>query len=256
MYNFSVCISDDIAKSFEQKLQVCTQLLIHNIEIDEKFDGKALVELNGDEIETYRNMLIANSKIIACYSCSEPVNNFDYYKVLFRKAHLLNIKSINVKNPYDSSVYKSAEEFVRNFGKIVHSGESFGIYVLVENQSGTNLAEDSQITKIFKLVNNKYLGLVFNPLEFVKLKRHPFFHVFYYSKLKNDICFLRINDGLYVDGRAVFPGEGNAEIKELASILLSRSFNGYFSFTPYLENMDLDAYEKVIGRFKKMLTEI
>jgi len=256
MYNFSICVSDDIAKGFEQKLKVCTQLLIHNIEIDEKFDGNSLVDLNGEEIESYRNLLIANSKIIACYSCSEPVNNFDYYKVLFRKAHLLNIKSINIKNPYDPSDYKSPEDFVRHFGRIVKTGESFGICVLLENQSSTSLAEDSQIARIIRLVSSNYLGMIFNPLEFVKLRKHPFFHVFYYSKLKNDIYFLRINDGLYADGAAVLPGEGNAEIKELASILLARSFNGYFSFVPYFKNQDLDTYKKIIARFKKMLTEI
>jgi len=256
MYNFSVCISDDIAESFEKKLQACAQLNVHNIEIEERFDGKALVALTGEEIESYRNMLITNSKIIACYSCSEPVKNFEYYKLLFRKAHLLYIKNIKIKNLYDSSVYSSPEEFVRDFARIVQAGESFGIRVLIENQSGTELAEDSQITKIIKLINNNYLGLIFNPLEFVKLRKHPFFHVFYYSKLKNDIYFLRVNDGLYVNGTPVLPGEGNAEIKELASILLSRSFNGYFSFTPYFENKDLDTYKKVIGKFKKMLMEI
>jgi len=256
MYNFSACISDDIAESFEQKLQACTQLLIQNIELEDKFDGKALVELNGDELESYRNMLITNSKIIVCYSCSEPIENFEYYKVLFRKAHLLNIRSIKIKNPYNSSIYESPEEFVQIFKKVVRAGESYGIRVLIENQSGTELAEDNQITKIFKLVNSNHLGLIFNPLEFVKLGKHPFFHVFYYSKLKNDICFLRINDGLYLNGNAVLPGEGNAEIKELASILLSRSFNGYFSFTPYLESNDTDTYRKVIGKFKRMLMEI
>ena len=62
---------------------------------------------------------------------------------------------------------------------------------------------------------------------------HPFFHVFYASKLKNRVRFLRLNDSLYSTGEAMPLAGGNGEIKELISILLSRSFDGYFSVTPY-----------------------
>lgn len=268
MYNFSACISDETAQDFQQKLNACNQLLIYNIEIDELFDGKNLYDLNGDELENYRNILIMSGKKIEIYSTSEPVEHFDYYKILFRKAHLLNIKNIKIKNIHNCSHWeasenelgtcskKGIEEFALDLQKIVGIGESYGIRVLLENQSGSEIAEDSQITNIFKLVKSEYLGLVFNPLEFVKLKKHPFFHVFYNSKLKNNIHFLRVNDGLFTDGKPMLPGIGNGELKELASILLSRSFNGCFSFTPYLGQNDLDSYRDIIERFKKILMEI
>ena len=268
MYNFSTCISDKIAQGFQQKLNACSQLLIYNIEVDELFDGKTLHNLNGDELENYRNMLIMSGKKIVIYSSSEPVENLEYYKILFRKAHLLNIKNINIKNIHNSSHFRASEnesctcgkkeieEFACDLQRIARMGENYGIRILLENQSGSEIAEDSQITNIFKLVKSEYLGLVFNPLEFVKLKKHPFFHVFYNSKLKNNIHFLRISDGLFVDGKPTLPGKGNAELKELASILLSRSFNGCFSFTPYLEQKDMDSYRDVIEKFKIMLMEI
>jgi len=145
------------------------------------------------------------------------------------------------------------ETIAGNLARIAAVGKSYGIRVLCENKSGTPAAFDKDITIIFRSVNNEYLGLIFNPLEFVKLKSHPFFHVFYNSKLKNHIHFLRVNDGLYADNSAVMPAEGNGEIKEMASILLARGFKGYFSFTPYLENMDMEKYREVMDRFKKLL---
>jgi sugar phosphate isomerase/epimerase len=255
MYNFSACISDKITEDFEEKLNTCSQLLIPNIEIEE-FNGKILSDLSGDELENYRNMLITHIKSIVLYSCSEPVENLEYYKLLFRKAHILNIKHIKVKKVDISSYSNNIEEFAQHLEKVVRISESFGIPLLCENNSSSVVAEDSNITKLFRLIKSNYLGLIFNPLEFVKLKKHPFFHVFYNSKIKNAIHFLRINDGLFRYGTSISPGEGNAEIKELASILLSRGFNGYFSFTPYLEQNDINTYRETIDRFKEMLIEM
>jgi sugar phosphate isomerase/epimerase len=98
--------------------------------------------------------------------------------------------------------------------------------------------------------------MVFNPLEYAAVKKHPFFHVFYNTRLKPAIRFLRINDGLFQDGSATLPGQGNAELKELVSALLARSFKGYFAYVPYLEENGLEYYEEIIRRFRNILLSI
>lgn len=257
MYNFSILIGNDIAESFEEKLKVSSQLYMNNIEIAGGFDGRGLVELDGNQLESYRNLLIKYSKIITIYSASESILNLEHYKILFRKAHLLNIKNIKLDvKSYTPLIHKSINQTIEYYKEIVGMGSSYGIGVLLENQSDTPLAEDKQITNIFKSIKDDSLGLIFNPLEFVRLKKHPFFHVFYNSKLKNDIQFLRISDGLFVDGTETYPGEGNGEVKELASILLCRGSDITFSFVPYMKGMDLDTYAKVIELFKNMLMEM
>ena len=116
--------------------------------------------------------------------------------------------------------------------------------------------DENELAKLFKELPDYNPGLIFNPLEYAALKKHPFFHVFYNSKLKSQIKFLRVNDGLFVDGSPTLPGEGNAELKELTSALLARSFKGYFSFESYRKEMDVESCEKVIERFKKILLSI
>jgi len=61
---------------------------------------------------------------------------------------------------------------------------------------------------------------------------------------------------LFCERKPALPGQGNAEIKELASILLSRSFDGCFSFTDYFGGMDLEALREYIAAFKTLLKQM
>ena len=63
-------------------------------------------------------------------------------------------------------------------------------------------------------------------------------------------------DGLFCERRPVLPGQGNAEIKELASILLARSFDGYFSFSDYFGQLNLDGLLEYIAAFKTLLKQM
>jgi hypothetical protein len=51
----------------------------------------------------------------------------------------------------------------------------------------------------------------------------------------------------------VLPGTGNAEVKEMASILLARSFDGWFSIGSYEEDIDAQA---AFQSFKESLKDM
>ena len=76
--------------------------------------------------------------------------------------------------------------------------------------------------------------------------------MFYTSKLKNRIRFLRLNDSLYSTGEPTRLAGGNGEIKELVSILLTRSFDGWFSVTPYRGN-SVEAMSQTLGEYRFLL---
>ncbi len=249
MYNFSLLIDDRVAADFSEKIAVSDSLMICNLEIEDCIEGKNIAELDGEHIERIRNLLILHAKKIVLLNCSKSVTEQEYYKKLFRKAHMLGVGYLNV--PVDE---KQDEAYNECFRKVNNIGKAYGIGVLVENISTASIQDDKNITHFYKKIKDHNTGLVFNPLEYVKLKSHPFFHEFYNSKLKDETRFLRVNDGLFVDGTAVLPAQGNAEIKELASILIARGYKGYFSFTPYLKDMDVKDYSYVINGFKKLLT--
>lgn len=253
MYNFSALINDEVAMNLEGKIEICSRLMIGNMEISDKLDGSCIADSSGEQIEKFRNLLIRNNKKIVLLNCSKPVTEKEYYKKILRKGHLLGVENINVM-VWEND--KPDEAFVDGLKAVCEIGAAYGIRILLENSSCTFLSTDKAMSQVYEKIRNQYTGLIYNPLEYARLKSHPFFHMFYNSKLKNDIRFLRVNDGLFLDGNPVFPAKGNAEIKELASILLARGFKGYFSFSPYFKKMDFAIYMEVIENFKRLLMEM
>jgi len=253
MYNFSMLLEDNMHKSFEEKIKVFNKLLINNIEINDSIENKNITELNGEEIERIRNLLVEYNKKIVLLNCSKNINDYEYYKAVFKIAYILGIE--NVKLGFNLNLSNKCNAIKEYLELILKLGDNYGIGTLIENNCSIGSTHDVEVTKfcIQCGIDKSSLGLIFNPLEYVKLKKHPFFHVFYNSKLKNNIQFLRITDGLFKDGSSTLPGQGNGEMKEMASALLARSFKGYFSFTPYLK--DVDEYT-IVSKFKAILMEI
>jgi len=240
MFNFSIEVSDKIAKSFEDKLIFSSSLGINNIEVQDNFDSVPLYEMCGEQIEKIRDLLIDHNKRIVLLTTSLKPNEHTKLNLLFRRALVLNVKGIKLIPEKSDNL-----EYVSKLSK------SYGIPLLFENKAKSFLSDEKTMCELVRSVPTS--SLIFNPFEFVCTQKHPFFHVYYASKIKNNISFLRINDGLFVENRPVMLHEGCAEVKELASIMLSRSFDGYFSFTPYLPDMTSDNYKKSISIFKDEL---
>lgn len=243
MYNFSIEISDKLASTFEGKLKVSTELGINNIEISDVIDGIHLCDMSGEQRESIRDLLIDYGKRIVLLTSSVDVNDRERMNLLFRRALVLNVKGIKlVPNEKDDLTY--ARELSR----------SYGIPLFYENNSRSFINHEDVMQELVK--NDPTAGLVFNPFEFVCMQRHPFFHVYYSGRIKNKVAFLRITDGLYTVHEPIMVHHGCAEVKELASIMLSRSFDGYFSFTPYLPDMTLEQYKECISIFKNDLKKM
>ena len=243
MFNFSIEISDKIAKSFEDKLKASTLLGINNVEISDVIDGIPLYEMNGEQRENMRDLLIDHGKRIVLLTTSLDVNDKEKLNLLFRRALVLNVKGIKVCPKENDDL-----TYVRKLS------DSYGIPLLYENNSKTFINHESVMQTLIK--NDANASLIFNPFEFVCMQRHPFFHVYYTSKIKNRISFLRITDGVYKEHTPIMLHHGCAEVKELASIMLSRSFDGYFSFTPYLPDMGIEEYQECIKTFKNDLKKM
>ena len=250
MYNFSILVDDIIAPDFEGKIQFCNQVQIGNMEISDLQEGKGLAAFDGAALETLRRLLIKNHKKLVLLNTGSPLSDLDYFKELFKRAYFLGVENVNILL---SGEEREKEFFSDNLKTICRMGQTYGLRVLLENNAASFLSRDKALGTFYKKIKTENTGIIFNPFEYTKLKCHPFFHEFYNSKLKGEIKFLRVNDGLFVNGEPVLPTQGNSEIKELVSILLARSFKGYFSFTPYLVNRDKDTYIEVIESFKALL---
>ncbi|MBE6671350.1 MAG: hypothetical protein E7593_04015 [Ruminococcaceae bacterium] len=239
MYNFSIEISDKIANDFESKLKTATTLGINNIEVVDKINGISLHQMNGKQLEEIRDLLIDYGKRIVLYTTYLDVNDKESFNLLFRRALTLNVKGIKIVPKENDDI-----SFVSKLSK------TYGIPLLIENNADSFIKDETALKDV---IADKNAYVIFNPFEIVRTQRHPFFHAYYTSKIKNNISFLRINDGLYNTHEPIMLYHGCAEVKELASIMLSRSFDGYFSFTPYLPDMTLEQYKECIDTFKKQL---
>ena len=225
MYRLCCDITPFAAASLEAGLAVADRLRINDIALA-NIGGKALQDCNGNELEDIRCALIDSNKTIVLLKTALPITEAAAYNTLFRKAHLLNVKNIQIS--------LATLESDPDVSRILKMAESWGIGLVFENDPGCFYRDDPSMTAFLKPLS-PVAAVSFAPAGFVALQKHPFFHVFYASKLKNRIRFLKLEDTLYSTGESTPLGGGNGEIKELISILLSRSFDGWFTITPYLD---------------------
>jgi len=215
-----------------------------NLEVEETYFGKALYDLSPAEIEDERRALIKSTNKVVLITSNLCACQYDKYVVFFRNAHLLGIE--NVKLSFEA-VKKATAEQIK---KVIEVAAAFNIKVLFELMADSM---DKFSFEQYAEVRSEATGLIFNPNEFVKLHKNPFLGVFYKTKYRDDVVILRVRDMLY-DSLTPMPIEkGNAEVKEIASILLCRSFKGYFSFGKYGDDISV---ESVIDAFTNALCKM
>lgn len=245
MYQLSCDISRFASEDLQKGLDAADALRINNIELSD-FSGKPLEQCSGSEVEDIRSALIDSNKTIVLLSTSIPVSDAAAFNELLRRAHLLNVKNIRI--PLDGQTEAPDRNAV---AEILKMANAWNIGVVFENEHRSFFHDDKTMTE-FLLSLPGEPAVAYNPSEFVALSHHPFFHMFYASKLKNRIRFLRLNDSIYSTGEPMHLANGNSEIKELISILLSRSYDGYFSVTPYREPT-VEAMKQTLAEYRELL---
>ena len=251
MYKFSIAPSDFLAPGFEEKLALCEETRCGYVELSDIIENTFLGDMDGDTIETMRGLLIDYGKVISLVTYTGSVSDAARFRTLLRNAHLLGVKAIKVS----CDDYDAIQDAAADIAECAQDAKCYGIRLCVENRNDSILSRNKDMEQLVKSAGEN-VYTVFNPLCYAYMRAHPFFHEFYGSKLKNNITFLRVNDGLFCERRPELPGRGNAEIKELASILLSRSFEGYFSFTDYFGQMSKEDLLAYIAAFKTLLKQM
>lgn len=219
---------------------------ISNLELKDGYFGASLCSLFTEQLEDIRQSLICNMQRIVIYTLNMPLDEKESYLRAFRAAALLRIKFIKICL---CTLERGSEARIAQMREIIAMANAFHLKVLFEGGGKYDFFD----TACYQKIRNENTGLIFNPLHYVKEGRNPFLNVMYKSKCRDDIQVLRINDGLYEGGIPVMIEEGNAEIKECASSLLVRGFEGYFSFKPYLPEVPVS---HVIKRFLQTLCEM
>jgi len=251
MYKFSLAPSDALAPTFEEKLALCDQTGCAYAELSDVIENVFVGDMDGNTIEDMRNLLIDYGKTVSLLTYTGEISDRERFRKLLRNAHFLGVKAIKIS----CDGYDTVEAAAVDVAECALDAKCYGIKVCAENRHDSILSRNKDMEQLVKTAGEN-VATIFNPLCYAYMRAHPFFHEFYGSKLKNNIAFLRVNDGLFCERKPALPGQGNAEIKELASILLSRSFDGCFSFTDYFGGMDLEALREYIAAFKTLLKQM
>lgn len=214
---------------------------IKNLEVTDGYFGAPLHLMNGEQVEDLRDMLIRKLSRIVVYTVDIPVSDYNAYVRFFRNAHLIGVE--NIKLAY--SAFADAEETA--IRRVLAAAESFSIKVLFELEDASM---DSFGMEQYAALRSENTGLIFNPNEYIKHGILPYTNVLSKMKYAGDIVILRVCDLEKESATPVQLEKGNSEIKECASKLLTRSFNGYFAFSAYSDDIPVS---DVIGVFAEVL---
>ncbi|OHB55879.1 MAG: hypothetical protein A2Y12_04730 [Planctomycetes bacterium GWF2_42_9] len=121
--------------------------------------------------------------------------------------------------------------------------------VMVEN---TGIPGKDMVACLLRLQQYKLKAMTaFNPLEFVKIGENPLLTTYTRTSIKSMMGAIFVNDG-FASGKFTQLENGLAEIKELISILLCRSFSGLF----ILQAPDPSQFTPTANKFFQMYDEV
>lgn len=113
-----------------------------------------------------------------------------------------------------------------------------------------NTRESSaQCAERLESIREKNVSLAFNPGYFAVAGEKPFLRIYARGPLKRCLTQLYVNDATFA-GESTLPGQGNAEIKELISILRCSSFDGPMTLKP---DGKLYSFTAQLGAFWKLI---
>ena len=240
MVEYSFASRHSLLPDLEPVLAAASTLGFGLVEISEDLSA-----VDAQTLESCRRQLVLSRKRIALLDSPVPVADHDAYRYVLRHAALLGIDRVKVP-----TCGLSSPEPLR---EVCRMGRAYGIRILLENEGEGPLSTEPGLSELLRSLGPESAGWILDPLGLVRQRLHPFFQVFYHSRLKNDIALLRIRDGRFEDGAATLPGQGDGEVKELVSILLARSFRGPFSFAPEGPGLDPEDCRESLHAFQDML---
>ncbi len=243
MVEYSFASRHSLLPDLGPVLAAATTLDFGLVEISEDLSA-----VDAPTLESVRRQLVLSRKRIGLLDSPIPVADRAAYRYILRHAALLGVERVKVPSRGISSPDSLRE--------VCRMGRAYGIRILLENEGDGPLSTEPGLSELLRSLGPESAGWILDPLGFVRQRLHPFFQVFYTSKLKNDVALLRIRDGRFEDGAGTLPGQGDGEIKELVSILLAHSFRGPFSFSPDGSGLDPEDCRESLRVFLDMLLSL
>ena len=222
MYHIS--IAPDRVTSFADKLALCRALGIYSLELPGDIDGMPFSELSPAALEAAREALIDTGvRVVVSLVSADPADDAALRR-FFNAAYELHVESVLLPMPAQDD----AAAYIAACRPAARLAQAYNMGLLVSNDTKTFLKTDDGVTEVLRGLADFDCGYVFDTVAYQKTGVYPFFGACYKSHSKNRIRVLRMGD-LNAAGEAVPLDHGVCGLREVASLLLARSFDGYFS---------------------------
>jgi len=232
-------VSSEIVPRPEETFKILQGQGIKYIELDSVWNKK-IIDLSLSEINTLKEKIESNKFSVS--GIRSDLNRKDISEISFENVREEFWKYLKIgqlfkaKYIVTSSFYASQEnktfyrkELISLFKSMAEIASEKEITILVENEPDTFCAKSAECAEIIEAVNSPFFKIAFNPANFVRCGEKPFGKV--PAHVRRMALVVYINDVLF-SGEPHLPGYGNAEIKELISILRCWCFSGFFCLKP------------------------
>jgi aminoglycoside 3-N-acetyltransferase len=133
----------------------------------------------------------------------------------------------------DAELATASPQAVAALQDLAGAAADLNIVLLIENHPAAIWRDAATCAAVLQAVDHPALRLSFNPRHFAHVGENPFLRTFSRGKLKRYTAQLMVTDGCHRPGwpAETVPGRGQAEVKEIISILRCRSFDGLLTLS-------------------------
>jgi sugar phosphate isomerase/epimerase len=242
-------ISDEAGKSIEIQIKAHKELGWEYMEL-RNVDNENLTMMSDEKFEfVYKKVTEAGMKVSCFASCianwatkisDDFKKDYEELKRAIPRMKKFNTKYIRVmswpndpENPYSEEKWR--KEVIRRMKELTKMAEDNGIVIVHENCSGWGGESPENMVKLLEEMNSPNFKLMYDTGNVVTHNKNvdPWD---FYIKVKPFIEYVHIKD-YNKEGRATFPGEGQAKVKEILLDLKKSGYNGFVSIEPHLASV-------------------
>ena len=236
-------IGDEAGKPLESQIRAHKELGWHHIEA-RSVNDTTLAYATDEQFDQIHSRLQETGLQVSCFASSianwsrDIDGPFETDEDELRRAiprmRRMGAPFIRVMSYANKSGVDEAEwrrEAIRRLTDLAHMAEDGGVTLVHENCDGWGGLGPEQTLELLGEVNSPALKLVFDTGNTVWHDQDTWD---YYSRVKSHIVYVHVKDRRASDKQAVYPGEGQGEVRRIIADLISRGYDGGLSIEPHL----------------------
>ncbi len=241
---------DEISTDLDTQLSVMEKNGIRHIEV-RAAGGKGVADWSESEARKVKEKL--DEKGFAVSSVGSPIGkisvrdqfapHLDLFRRILETADILKAPYIRIFSfyiPEGEAPETCRDEVMARMDRILDEAKGSGIRVLHENELGIYGDTPERCLDLIKTLGFSRIGAIFDPANFINLKRRVEIYPYAWHLLKKYVQYLHIKDAVHIDDplhnhHEVRPaGYGDGHIENILRELDKDGFEGFLSVEPHL----------------------